>query len=88
MGYLADANTKFSGGIRDTVNGTTGEWKKSLKRVNGSLHKLSDILRHTSRSTRIVNEELADFSVELLEHSSSGGLLTCFAKESSGGYGS
>lgn len=88
MGYLADANTKFSGGIRDTVNGTTGEWKKSLKRVNGSLHKLSDILRHTSRSTRIVNEELADFSVELLEHSSSGGLLPCFAKESSGGYGS
>ena len=86
--YLADANTKLSTGIRDTVGSTTGELKKSLKRVHGSLHKLSDILRHTSRSTRIVNEELSGFSVELWNILL---LVVCFlayAQESTGSYSS
>ena len=51
-----------------------------MKKVNASLHKLSDLIRHTSRSTRIVNAELADFSMKLLKHANDhNDLLPCFS---------
>ncbi len=51
-----------------------------MRKVNTSLHKLSDLIRHTSRSTRIANEELADFSLKLLKHANDyNDLLPCFS---------
>jgi len=79
--YLADANDKVSLAVKQTLESSTTEWAKSLKQVSHSLHSLNDKLRHTSQSTRIINEELADFSVELLNDASFGGLLSCFTQD-------
>ena len=77
---LADANDKFVKGVHVTANKNIMPLCKKMTKVNASLHKLSDLVRHTSRSTRIVNAELTDFSVKLLQHATDhNDLLPCFS---------
>ena len=77
---LADANDKFVKGVHVTANKNLVPLCKKMTKVNTSLHKLSDLVRHTSRSTRIVNAELTDFSVKLLQHATDhNDLLPCFS---------